>query len=159
MSTSFAADDFDGLTGLHNAWYFQRALGEEVARAQHDRRPLALILFDIDDFESVNDRFGHAMGDMLLRRMAERVREVLGSAGIAARYGGDEFVILLPCSTRVDAERVQQRLDAVVGADPMELDTRVRFSASIAQLEVGESAESFFRRADDALYQTKRRRA
>src|SRR6476646_3634877 len=138
MSTSFAADDFDGLTGLHNAWYFQRALGD--ARAQHDRRPLALILFDIDDFKSVNDRFGHAMGDMLLRRMAERVQEVLGSAGIAARYGGDEFVILLPCSTRVDAERVQQRLDAVVGADPMELDTRVRFSASIAQLEVGESA-------------------
>jgi diguanylate cyclase len=96
---------------------------------------------------------------MLLRRMAERVQEVLGSAGIAARYGGHEFVILLPGSTRVDAERVQRRLDAVVGADPMELDTRVRFSTSIAQLEVGESADSFFRRADDGLYQAKRRSA
>ena len=88
--------DLDGLTGLHNRRYFHEMLAREVARAQRYRRKLALVVFDLDDFKSINDRIGHLAGDAVLAETARRARGVVRSADIACRVGGDEFAVLLP---------------------------------------------------------------
>ena len=92
--------DMDALTGLHNRRYFHETLAREVARAHRYDRPLALAVLDLDDFKAINDRIGHLAGDAVLAEAAERVRDVVRSADVACRVGGDEFAIILPESTR-----------------------------------------------------------
>ncbi len=155
MSASFAPDDLDALTGLFNERYFERALAEELASARREDRPLSLILFDIDDLKSVNDRFGHVFGDDLLAGVAHRVREVAGSADIPCRIGGDEFAVVLPDSTPEDAALVCSRLDSKLAAHPFGWAGRVKLSLGIVGLEPGEDANSLVRRADSALCRSK----
>ena len=88
--------DLDALTGLHNRRYFHETLGREVARAQRYGRSLGLVIIDLDDFKAVNDRIGHLAGDGVLAEAAERVRDVVRSADVACRVGGDEFAVILP---------------------------------------------------------------
>ena len=145
MSASFAPDNLDALTGLFKGRYFERALAEEVAVAHGEDRPLALILFDIDGLKRVNDRFGHASGDTLLAVVGLRVREVVGSADIPCRIGGDEFAIVLPDSTREDALLVYSRLDSKLAAHPLaspslDLIGKVMLSVGIVRLQPGENA-------------------
>src|SRR5690242_9221050 len=83
--------DLDARTGLHNARYFEETLEREVARAGRYDRKLALVVFDLDDFKQINDRFLHVGGNAALAGIADRMRDVLRSADVAARYGGDEF--------------------------------------------------------------------
>lgn len=102
----------DWLTGLHNRRYFEEALADQLAIANRYSRPLSLILFDIDHFKQINDTHGHEAGDQLLRTFAELLRNSIREADIAARYGGDEFVVLLPetdlTNARILAERIRQ---------------------------------------------------
>ena len=102
--------DLDALTGLHNRRYFHETLAREVARAHRYERRLALIVFDLDDFKAINDRIGHLAGDAVLAEAAERVREVVRSADIACRVGGDEFAVILPESVLDDADQLYKRL-------------------------------------------------
>ena len=88
--------DLDALTGLHNRRYFHETLARECARAHRYNRRLALIVFDLDDFKDVNDQVGHLAGDAVLAEAAERVREVIRTADIPCRVGGDEFAVILP---------------------------------------------------------------
>ena len=88
--------DLDALTGLHNRRYFHETLSRECARAHRYNRRLSLIVFDIDDFKEVNDKVGHLAGDAVLAEAAERVREVIRSADVPCRVGGDEFAVILP---------------------------------------------------------------
>jgi GGDEF domain-containing protein len=88
--------DLDALTGLHNRRYFHETLAREVSRAHRYDRQLALIVFDLDDFKAINDRIGHLAGDAVIAESAERVRDVVRSADIACRVGGDEFAVILP---------------------------------------------------------------
>ena len=109
--------DLDALTGLHNRRYFHETLAREVARAHRYDRQLALIIFDLDDFKAINDRIGHLSGDGVLAEAAERVREVVRSADIACRVGGDEFAVILPESKIQDADQLyaaaaESRVDA-----------------------------------------------
>src|SRR5688500_6101176 len=98
--------DLDALTGLHNRRYFHETLAREVARAHRYNRDLALIIFDLDDFKAINDRIGHLAGDSVLAEAAERIREVVRSADIACRVGGDEFAVILPESKLSDADQL-----------------------------------------------------
>ncbi len=111
--------DLDGLTGLHNRRYFHETLAREVARAHRYNRKAALIVFDIDDFKDVNDRIGHLAGDAVLAEAAERVRDVVRSADIACRVGGDEFAVILPESGIADAQRLHSRIHGVVSDRPI----------------------------------------
>jgi diguanylate cyclase (GGDEF)-like protein len=147
--------DLDDLTGLHNRRYFHETLAREVARAQRYDRKLALIVFDLDDFKSVNDRIGHLAGDSVLADAAERVRDVVRSADIACRVGGDEFAVILPESTLADADQLYRRIQAAVSARPLALVGKLHLSAGVAELRSEDDGTSLFERADEALYRAK----
>jgi diguanylate cyclase (GGDEF)-like protein len=147
--------DLDALTGLHNRRYFHETLSREVARAHRYDRKLALIVFDLDDFKAVNDRIGHLPGDAVLAEAAERVRDVVRSADISCRVGGDEFAVILPESTLNDADQLYRRLQSAVSSRPLGEAGRLSLSAGIAELRPGDDTTSFFERADEALYRAK----
>ena len=147
--------DLDALTGLHNRRYFHETLAREVARAHRYNRQLALIIFDLDDFKAINDRIGHLAGDGVLADAAARVRDVVRSADISCRVGGDEFAVILPESTMADADQLYRRIQHSVGTHPVGTAGRLLFSAGVAELRGDDDAVSFFQRADNALYRAK----
>jgi diguanylate cyclase (GGDEF)-like protein len=147
--------DLDALTGLHNRRYFHETLAREVARAQRYGRQLALIVFDLDDFKAINDQIGHLSGDAVLAETAERVRDVVRSADIACRVGGDEFAVILPESSTADADQLYHRLRGAVSSRPVGQAGRLFLSAGIADLLADDGPTSFFERADGALYRAK----
>jgi two-component system, cell cycle response regulator len=147
--------DLDALTGLHNRRYFHETLAREVARAHRYQRSLALIVFDLDDFKAINDQVGHLAGDAVLAGAAERVREVVRTADIACRVGGDEFGVVLPESSLQDADQLSRRIQQVVSAHPIGQAGTVSLSAGVAGLRPEDDARSFFERADGALYRAK----
>jgi diguanylate cyclase (GGDEF)-like protein len=147
--------DLDALTGLHNRRYFHETLAREVARAERYDRRLALIVFDLDDFKQVNDRIGHLAGDAVLAEAAERVRDVVRSADIACRVGGDEFAVILPESTLADADQLYRRIQTAVSARPLVQVGKLHLSAGVAELRSEDDGTSLFERADEALYRAK----
>ena len=147
--------DLDGLTGLHNRRYFHEQLAREVARAPRYGRELALVVFDLDDFKSINDRIGHLAGDAVLAETAERTRGVVRSADIACRVGGDEFAVLLPEASGQEAELLCGRLHEAVSSTPVAEAGIVSVSAGIAELQADDDPNTFFERADQALYRAK----
>jgi diguanylate cyclase (GGDEF)-like protein len=149
--------DLDALTGLHNRRYFHETLAREVARAHRYDRKLGLIVFDLDDFKAINDRIGHLAGDSVLAEAAERIRDVVRSADISCRVGGDEFAVILPESTLNDADQLYRRLQNAVSSRPLGHAGRLSLSAGIAELRHGDDTTSFFERADEALYRAKER--
>ena len=146
--------DLDALTGLHNYRYFHETLAREVARAHRYNRNLALVVFDIDDFKSVNDRIGHLAGDSVLAEAAQRVRSVVRGADIACRVGGDECAVVLPEATVADAENLYRRLQSAMSTWRPAAE-HLRLSAGIAELGADDDAVSLFKRADEALYKAK----
>jgi diguanylate cyclase (GGDEF)-like protein len=147
--------DLDALTGLHNRRYFHETLAREVARAHRYGRQLALIVLDLDDFKAINDRIGHLAGDAVLAETAERVRDIVRSADIPCRVGGDEFAVILPESTASDADLLYHRLHGAVSSRPVGQAGRLQLSAGVAELQADDDPTTFFERADEALYRAK----
>jgi diguanylate cyclase (GGDEF)-like protein len=146
----------DALTGLYNQRYFHETLRREVLRAQRYERTLALIVFDLDDFKTINDQIGHLAGDRVLSQASERLRDAVRSVDVACRIGGDEFAVILPESSAVDADQLYRRVhNAMRGTSLGPEGHRLRVSAGIAELEHGDTAASLFERADGALYRAK----
>ncbi len=147
--------DLDALTGLHNRRYFHETLAREVARAHRYNRKVALVVFDLDDFKDVNDRIGHLAGDSVLAEASERLRDVVRTADIACRIGGDEFAVIMPESGLPDAERLHTRVRAAVSERPIGQAGRLFLSAGISELRPGDDSVALFERADEALYRAK----
>jgi diguanylate cyclase (GGDEF)-like protein len=147
--------DLDALTGLHNRRFFHETLARECARAHRYERKLSLIVFDLDDFKDVNDRIGHLAGDAVLAEAAERVREVVRTADIACRVGGDEFAVILPESAIGDADQLYRRIQNAISSRPLGQGGKLFLSAGVAELRAEDDPVSFFQRADDALYRAK----
>ena len=147
--------DLDALTKLHNRRFFDERLEQELKRAHRYDRPLSLLLFDLDDFKAINDRFGHLSGDAVLAEVGERIRSVVRSADISCRVGGEEFAVILPESTREDAAQLYRRLQQSVSEKPLGPIEHLRFSGGIAELQPDDDPKSLFERADDALYRAK----
>jgi diguanylate cyclase (GGDEF)-like protein len=147
--------DLDALTGLHNRRYFHETLARECARAHRYERKLSLIVFDLDDFKEVNDRIGHLAGDAALAEAAERVRDVVRTADISCRVGGDEFAVILPESTLEDANQLYRRILNAVSTRPLGQAGKLYLSAGVAELRPEDDPVSFFQRADEALYRAK----
>ena len=112
-------------------------------------------MFDLDDFKAINDRIGHLAGDSVLAEVAERVRDVVRSADIACRVGGDEFAVILPESTLEDADQLYRRIQHSVSGRPIGQEGRIHLSAGVTELRSEDDAVAFFQRADDALYSAK----
>jgi diguanylate cyclase (GGDEF)-like protein len=147
--------DLDALTGLHNRRYFHETLARECARAHRYSRRLALIVFDLDDFKEVNDRIGHLAGDAVLAEASERVREVVRSADVPCRVGGDEFAVVLPESDLEQAEQLFARIQDAISSRPVGQAGRLKVSAGVAELQAEDDSISLFERADEALYRAK----
>ena len=147
--------DLDALTGLHNRRYFHETLAREVARAHRYDRSLALVVFDLDDFKAINDRIGHLAGDHVLSEAADRVRDVVRSADVACRVGGDEFAVILPESSLKDADQLFARLEQAISLHPVGQAGRLHLSAGVTELRPDDDTISFFERADEALYRAK----
>jgi diguanylate cyclase (GGDEF)-like protein len=146
----------DTLTGLPNRRAFRRRLAREIDAA--DR--FALVLCDMDNLKRVNDTHGHETGDLALQMLAAALRSGLRRSDEAYRLGGDEFGVILPETSRLDAERVVRRLREAVGSGVLESGERIEASFGIAVQQPGDDdAERVVRRADQALYTAKRRRA
>lgn len=145
----------DALTGFFNQRYFHETLRRESLRAQRYDRRLALLIIDLDDFKSVNDRIGHLAGDAVLAQVAEQLRNEIRSVDVGCRVGGDEFGVIMPESTAEDASQLFQRMHEAVSTMSVPGGNRVRISAGIAELRHGETAAGLFERADSALYRAK----
>jgi diguanylate cyclase (GGDEF)-like protein len=141
--------DHDPLTNLLNRRSFVQRLDAEVARSRRYERPLALVIFDLDELKIVNDTQGHAAGDAALKCVASALRSTIRSGDNGFRIGGDEFAVILPEATERDAHTVAQRI-----ADELELGA----SFGVAVCERGCDAGVLLREADDAMYAMKRRR-
>jgi diguanylate cyclase (GGDEF)-like protein len=148
----------DALTGLHNFRALQSKLDEEFARAARYAEPLALLLVDLDNLKTLNDQYGHEAGNAALRAMGDVFREELREVDFAARFGGDEFVALLPHQTsaeaRVVAERLRERLMARPWPWPRPLTLSIGIAAMEGTVHVQEPS-SLLAAADSALYRSK----
>jgi diguanylate cyclase (GGDEF)-like protein len=153
--------DTDDLTGISNRRFLRRQLPQEVERAKTFNIPLTLILFDIDEFKQINDSFGHVIGDVVLSELCGVVREALRPTDTLARFGGDEFAVILPHTDREGAVAVAERLLSRVRevTIPTDDDGAIQCSISIgvAELHSGlENANDLIRAADEKLYDSKR---
>lgn len=145
----------DALTGVANRYRLEKVLHMEVERARRFCQPLSVIAFDIDDFKAVNDSFGHATGDMLLIYLTKLILENIREIDLLARWGGDEFMILLPGSRQDAAFYTAEKLQALLAQQPFDDNIKISSSFGIAELAKDESAMRLSIRADNALYQSK----
>lgn len=152
--------DHDPLTGLLNRRRLEAELEQQVARSERYGERACLVLLDLDGFKSVNDSFGHAVGDEILKNVADVLRSRVRRSDLVARLGGDEFAVLLPRATREQGRRVAEgiakgirdRIDIIGG---QELRTTASFG--VATIEKGDVPDRVLLRADQALYQVKQR--
>ena len=147
--------ELDSLTGLANRRVFHELLAREVARSRRYGRRLALIVLDLDDFKRINDRVGHLSGDVVLAEVAARIRSCVRSTDIGCRVGGDEFAVILPESTRGDADHLAARIERAVAAEPIVKAGTLKISAGVAELSPEDTASDLFERADEDLYRAK----
>jgi diguanylate cyclase (GGDEF)-like protein len=157
----------DFLTGFHNRRYLQARLCEELARAQRDRQSVACLMIDVDHFKRINDRYGHLAGDAVLREVAQRINDHMRLSDTGARFGGDEFAIVLPHGALADGERVAMRVLEAVRGQPMEIGGQraetVTLSIGVAAAsalakgtrDYTQLAERLIAEADAALYRAK----
>jgi len=144
----------DPLTGLYNRRFAERRLRAEVARSERRGYALTLVLFDLNSFKQINDRFGHAAGDLVLREFGSRLGKAVREADLATRLGGDEFMLLLTECDTSQLPSVLQRLESIeVNLDGQKIP--IHFSVGWKQYELGQLPEELMEEADKALYQDK----
>lgn len=150
----------DGLTGVFNHRRFQEALQTDLLRAQRHKRPLSVLMIDVDFFKKINDALGHPAGDELLRRLAEILGADLRQTDLIARYGGEEFTVLLPEVTKTEAVQVAERMRLAVEAQANEghrWKQTVTVSIGVATYpEDGATGQALIEVADQAMYLAKR---
>jgi diguanylate cyclase (GGDEF)-like protein len=147
----------DMLTGLNNRRYIEEQLSQQCSAARRRHEPVAVVLFDIDNFKRVNDDYGHPVGDLVLREFARRLRSELRAEDIACRWGGEEFLVILPRAGLDDALATAERIRKIVEATPMSAwghQVGVTVSGGCA-IGPDDSPESLVKHADVLLYEAK----
>ncbi len=152
----------DSLTGLHNRRYLSTHLDSVMERMQDSNKPVSLLMIDLDHFKKVNDTYGHGAGDEVLHEVGQRILRNIRGFDLAVRYGGEEFVVVMP-DTPVDvALGVADRLCEKMANDPVKIsDAKDKISVTLSigvAVSKGseETAETLLKRADESLYEAKR---
>lgn len=153
----------DGLTKVYNRRYFMELLEGEIQRSHYCRNPLSLMMIDIDHFKSVNDTYGHPVGDMALQHLAKILQENIRKLDVIARFGGEEFIGMFPNNKIKEAHEVAQRICQKVAQTPIQIKEQtlnITVSIGVATLNNSDyndndSMEKLIKRADTALYQAK----
>jgi diguanylate cyclase (GGDEF)-like protein len=149
----------DALTGLLNRRAFVDLARQEIAHSQRQHRPLALMMVDIDHFKSINDRYGHQAGDVVLRQVAAVIKRIIRAGDTLVRYGGEEFVLLAPDSDQEGALELSERIRQSLRSEPIVTEqgsVTVTASFGVTMLREDDTdPEQLLRRADHALYMAK----
>ncbi|HET6348833.1 MAG TPA: diguanylate cyclase [Candidatus Krumholzibacteria bacterium] len=148
----------DGLTGLFNHRHFWNLMNTEMTRVNLSNGNLALVLIDLDDFKRVNDKFGHSVGDVLLKTIADVLSDAVRDTDIVARYGGEEFAVMLPDTDDAGVQNVAEKLRAAVETirfNVPDTDITLKVTVSIGVSVFRGNRREFFNAADRALYQSK----
>ena len=149
----------DAVTGLPNRQAYDDRMEQEYSRWKRFGEPLAMLVWDIDDFKKINDTYGHQSGDKALRAMGEKLRDTIRETDFIARFGGEEFVVLL-VGTDLDgakevAEKMRLRIEKI-GLKANQDMIRMTVSGGISMFQQGDAPQDVFERADQALYKAKR---
>ena len=148
----------DKLTGLANRQAFEAMVTHDLAVAGRAGQPVSGLLFDIDHFKAINDRYGHLAGDQVLRAFAAQLRARLRDSDLLCRWGGEEFIAMLPGAPLAEAQRIAEEVRRTLGLAPIRADGHdipVTVSIGAAQARPGEGEEALVRRLDEALYAAK----
>jgi diguanylate cyclase (GGDEF)-like protein len=153
----------DGLTGLFNQTYMKSRLQEEIYRSERYKYPLSLIMIDLDDFKSINDRHGHVVGDRVLKAFSDLLQEKIRASDIAGRFGGEEFLLLLPQTSCLDAASAAERIRKDVAVFPFRFgggtDRSCQFTISLGVYSSpanGQKVDEIINLTDAALYRAKK---
>jgi len=145
----------DGKTGLYNNTFLQEALKREIEQAKRGQQKLSMIMTDIDFFKKINDTYGHVQADVLLERLAKIIQKQIRLSDIAARFGGEEFLILLPETNMTKAKKLASRLKEAVHKDKLLKKHNLTVSGGISEFKEKDTIKKFKEKADKALYQAK----
>ena len=146
----------DRLTRVWNRTHLEETLVAELGRAERYQQPVSLLMIDVDHFKAINDTHGHLVGDEVLIELTRRLGGHLRAVDVLARWGGEEFMVLLPNCTAAEAQRVAEKLRLLVADQPFPTVGRVTVSFGLAQLQPPETLDNWLQRTDDALYAAKK---
>lgn len=145
----------DQLTGIYNRHFLTGYLKEQVKLADENQHVFSLVIVDIDFFKRVNDTYGHLAGDLVLARLAVLLKEYINEQGVVTRYGGEEFVIILPNKNKEQAIEIANYLNLLVAKQVFAEVDHITISLGISTVREGDTKTTIFKRADDALYAAK----
>lgn len=147
----------DTLTETFNRRKFDEVVTTEHQLAVHEQSPFSLIMLDIDHFKKVNDRYGHSVGDKVLRHLSRLIRGLIRQGDLLIRWGGEEFLVLLPTTQLEEAGPFAERIRREVEKEQFPEAGFITISLGVAQLRQGDSTDALLRRVDTALYQAKQK--
>ncbi|WP_456396717.1 sensor domain-containing diguanylate cyclase [Desulfurobacterium sp.] len=147
--------DTDGLTAIYNRRKILEELEKEIIRTQRYGNPLSVIIFDIDLFKEVNDTYGHLMGDKILREIAQIIKKRIRKPDIFGRYGGEEFLIVLPETDITGGVKFAEKIRKLIENHPFPIDRKITISLGVTEYKYGDTVDTLLARADRALYMAK----
>ncbi len=160
LTTLEALSRVDGLTGISNRAYFEKRLRDEFKRAKRFQQNLSFLMMDLDRFKNINDTYGHLAGDEVLRTVAKEIVEEIRAIDLVGRYGGEEFAVFLPQTSREGAMAVAERIRQTVAAHPVSFDEHlISVTLSVGLTEYTpemKTHQEMIDEADQALYQAKK---
>lgn len=145
----------DKLTGAWNRRHFEQVISAEMSRASRHNQPLSLLMLDIDYFKSINDTYGHQIGDAVLVQLTHILKENIRTSDVLTRWGGEEFVILTPSTSVREATDLAERLRLKIARASFNAVKNITISLGVSQFQTAENVSNFLKRADTALYQAK----
>ena len=148
----------DKLTGVANRQVFEEYLAQQLIQSTNTEMPISVVLLDIDFFKRVNDSYGHGIGDLVLKNVAKLIGSSLSESDVICRWGGEEFVVLIPNKELVECAQIAETIRSLIAERELRVNGQhiaVTISCGVAQYQTGESNDDFLRRADIALYQAK----
>jgi two-component system, cell cycle response regulator len=156
VSMLYDAATHDEKTGLYNNKFFETLLEMEIEKAKRRQQKLSLVMVDIDFFKKVNDKYGHIKADTFLKRLADIMKKQARSSDVVARFGGEEFIILLPETSLEKAKTFCVRLKKAIHSDSVMKKYHITVSGGVTQYKERDNKKKFKERVDKALYEAKR---